>query len=177
MAQQVLDLGLVLHFMRAAMRDQMREVRSAGGAVDIQYGRLIELTLLKMGQAQIVDLPSGTRYGSLDSTVGPELSRLLVEAVHYLLHSGFITRRPNPPNFPNQTSDFVITQRGLEWADGEEPVPEDARRYMEVLRSLVPNLDDVTLWSLPLLVVCVKATGRGLCLRSFSLCYDEVAGL
>jgi len=31
----------------------------------------------------------------------------------------------------------------LEWAAGEEPVPEDARRYMQVLHSLVPNLDDV----------------------------------
>jgi hypothetical protein len=31
----------------------------------------------------------------------------------------------------------------LEWADGEEFVPEDARLYMEVLRSLVPNLNDI----------------------------------
>ena len=136
-----IDLGLVLHFMRVAMRDRAREIQSGRGTADIQYGGLIEPSLLKMGRAQIVRLPSGPRYGSLDSTVGPELSRLLVEAFHYLLHNGFITRQPAPPNFPGHTNvnSFVITQRGLEWADGEEPVPEDARRYMEVLRSLVPN--------------------------------------
>jgi hypothetical protein len=140
-----IDLGLVLHFMRAAMRDRAREIQSRRGTADIQYGSLIEPTLLKMGQAQIVQLPSGPRYGSLDSTVVPELARLLVEAFHYLLHNGFITRQPAPPNFPGHTNvnGFVITQRGLEWADGEEPVPEDARRYLEVLRSLVPNLDDI----------------------------------
>jgi hypothetical protein len=145
MAQQVLDLGLVMHFMRAAMRDRAREVQSGRGNSDIQYSALIEPTLLKMAQAQIINLPSGPRYGSLDSTVDRELSRLLVEAFHYLLHNGLVTRAPDPPNFPGylNVNSFVITGRGLEWALGEEPVPEDARRYMEVLQSLVPNLDDI----------------------------------
>jgi hypothetical protein len=136
-----INLGLVLHFMRAAMRGRAREIQSGRGTAYIQYGGLIEPTLLKMGQAQIVHLPSGPRYGSLDSTVGPELSRLLVEAFHYFLHNGFITRQPAPPNVPGQTNvnGLVITQRGLEWADGEEPVPEDARRYMEVLSGVDRN--------------------------------------
>jgi hypothetical protein len=46
------DLGRVLHFMRAAMRDRRREIQSGRGTADIQYGGLIEPTLLKMGQAQ-----------------------------------------------------------------------------------------------------------------------------
>ena len=145
MAQQPIDLDLVLHFMRAALQDRAREIQSGRGVADIQYGGLIEPTLRKMEQAQIIELPSGPRYGSLDSTVGPELSRLLVEAFHHLLHNGFVTRAPDPPNFPGHlnVNSFVITRRGLEWAVGEDPVPEDARRYMHVLHSLVPNLDDV----------------------------------
>lgn len=140
-----IDLGIVLHFMRAAMRDRAREIQSGRGIADFQYGGLIEPTLLKMAQDQIVELPSGHRYGSLDSMVGPELSRLLVEAFHYLLHNGHVTRAPDPPNFPGHSNinSFVITSRGLEWAAGEVPVPEDARRYMQVLDALVPNLDDV----------------------------------
>jgi hypothetical protein len=144
MAQQPIDLGLVLHFMRAALGDRAREIQSGRGVADIQYGGVIEPTLLKMAQAQTIELPSGPRYGSLDSTVGPELSRLLVEAFHYLLHNGFVTRAPDPPNFPGHlnVNSFVITRRGLEWAAGDEPAPEDARRYMQVLHSLVPSLDD-----------------------------------
>jgi hypothetical protein len=144
MTKPQIDLGLVLHFMRAAMRERAREIQAGRGTVDIQYGGLIEPTIWQMEQAQIIEL-SKHNYGTLDSIVGPELSRLLVEAFHYLLHNGLITRAPSPPNFPGHlnTNSFVITRRGLEWGAGEEPVPEDARRYMEVLRSLVPNVDDV----------------------------------
>jgi hypothetical protein len=66
-----------------------------------------------------------------------------VEAFHYLLHNGHITRAPAKPNFPSQTNQFIVTERGQTWAAGEEPVPEDAARYIDVLSSLVPNLDSI----------------------------------
>jgi hypothetical protein len=144
---QPIDLGTVLHFMRAALRERSAALQGGAGTVDVQYSAIVEPTLIAMGQAQIITLPSGQRYGSLDSHIGPELSRVLVEAVHYLLHNGIITRAPNAPNFPGHTNvnNFVITQRGVEWSGGEDPIPEDARRYREVLQSLVPNLDPVVL--------------------------------
>jgi hypothetical protein len=116
--------------------------------VDVQYGWIVESALRQMGQAQIINLPSDLQYGSLDSKIShsnPDLIRLTVEAFHYLLHNGMITRAPDPPNFPGHlnTNSFIITRRGIEWASGEEPVPEDARRYMEVLQSVVPNLDPI----------------------------------
>jgi hypothetical protein len=146
MTQQSIDLGTVLHFMRAALRERSAAVQSGTGTLDVQYGAVVESALRRMGQAQLITLPSDLQYGSLDAKVSnqnPELIRLVVEAFHYLLHNGIITRAPNPPNFPGSSNvnSFVITDRGLKWSAGEEPVPEDAKRYMQVLESLVPNLD------------------------------------
>lgn len=141
-----IDLGTVLHFMRAALRE-----RTSGytGSVDVQYPWVVSSTLRGMAQAQIISIPpEAWQLSPIDSWLSnnnPQLSLLLVEAFHYLLHSGMITRRPDPPNFPGHLNinSFVITERGREWAAGEEPIPEDARRYMEVLHSLVPNLDPI----------------------------------
>jgi hypothetical protein len=138
----------VLHFMRAALRERSAALQGGSGTVDVQYGGIVEPTLRQMGEAQIISLPSDLQYGSLEAKVSnknPELSRLIVEAFHYLLHNGLITRTPDPPNFPGHMNinSFIITRRGIEWAAGEEPIPEDARRYIAVLQSLVPNLDPI----------------------------------
>jgi hypothetical protein len=145
MTSQPIDLSTVLHFMRAALRERSAALQAGSGTVDVQYSAIIEPTLVRMGQAQIITLPANPGYGSLDSVVSQELSRLLIEGFHYLLHNGLITRAPNPPNFPGHTNlnSFVITRRGIEWSAGEEPIPEDAKRYMQVLHSLVPNLDPI----------------------------------
>ncbi len=148
MTQQSVDLGTVLHFMRAALRERSAALQSGTVTVDVLYTSVVESTLTRMSQAQIVALPSRSPYGGFDSIVSntnPVLSRLLVEAFHSLLHNGLITRAPSPPNFPGHTgiNNFIITQRGIEWAAGEEPIAEDARRYMGVLQSLVPNLDRI----------------------------------
>ena len=146
MTQQSIDLGTVLHFMRAALRERSS---AYSGSVDVQYGAIIDSTVRGMAQAEIVSIPHDAwQFSPIDSWLSnknPQLTRLLVEAFHCLLHNGMITRAPDPPNFPGHMNinSFVITQRGIEWAAGEEPIPEDARRYMEVLQSLVPNLDSI----------------------------------
>ena len=68
---------------------------------------------------------------------------LIVEAFHYLLHNGLITPAPQKPNFPSNSNEFIVTERGKQWANGGTPVPEDASQYMDVLGSLVPNLNTV----------------------------------
>ena len=103
MTQQSIDLGTVLHFMRAALRERSAALQSGTSTVDVQYGGIVEPTLIRMGEAQIINLPSDLQYGSLEAKVSnrnPELSRLIVEAFHYLFHNGLITRPPDPPNFP-----------------------------------------------------------------------------
>lgn len=66
------------------------------------------------------------------------------EAFHYLVRAGLVMpgAPTNRPGFPTQGT-FYITARGLSWAAGDEPVPEESAEYMRVLRKLVPALDPV----------------------------------
>jgi hypothetical protein len=132
-----LDLGLVLGFMRRALRDK----------TEIIYSGVAEDTLRLMATAGVISVPPNARDFGIHSTMRRDdpVARLIVEAFHHLLHNGMVTRAPDPPNFPGSSNinNFVVTERGREWAAGQEPVPEDARRYVEVLSSLVPNLDAI----------------------------------
>ena len=98
-----------------------------------------------MADAGIISVPPNQRMFGLHQAIrdNDPLYALIVEAFHYLLHTGLITRTPAKPNFPGQGNQFIVTERGAVWAAGEEPIPEDATQYMELLGSLVPNLDTI----------------------------------
>ena len=129
------DLGLVLSFIRPSLR-QMTQ---------INYYDVVEETLGRMADAGIISVPPNERTFGLHQAIrdNDPLYALIVEAFHYLLHTGLITRTPAKPNFPHEGNQFIVTERGSVWAAGEEPIPEDASRYIEVLGSLVPNLDTI----------------------------------
>lgn len=129
------DLGLVLGFVRPSLQNK----------IQINYYDVVEETLGRMSDAGIISFPPNARMYGLHQAIrdNDPLYPLIVEAFHYLLHTGLITRSASKPNFPSQTNQFMVTQRGTVWAAGEEPVPEDATRYIEVLCSLVPNLDPI----------------------------------
>ena len=75
----------------------------------------------------------------------PVLSNIAAEACQYLLHNGFITRPPEVGTFPGNRNDnkFLVTQKGQEWASGNEPIPEDVAGFMRHLNTLIPKLDRV----------------------------------
>ena len=129
------DLGLVLSFMRPSLHQKAQ----------INYYDVVEETLGRMADADIISVPENQRTFGLHQAIrdNDPLYSLMVEAYHYLLHTGLITRAPSKPNFPGQSNQFIVTQRGTVWAAGHEPIPEDATRYIEVLGSLVPNLDSI----------------------------------
>jgi hypothetical protein len=129
------DLGLVLNFVRPSLR----------GVAGINYYNAVDETLGRMADAQIIAMPASAQtFGLHQSMRGDEpVYVLIVEAFHYLLHNGFIIRAPAKPNFPNQGNQFLVTERGRDWAAGNEPIPEDASRYLKVLESLIPNLDPI----------------------------------
>jgi hypothetical protein len=73
-----------------------------------------------------------------------ELRSLTAEAFFYLFHNGFICPVPpddilNHPAFHR----YYVTQRGMEWFKGGDPLPEDVTGYMKFLRELVSTLDTV----------------------------------
>jgi hypothetical protein len=129
------DLGLVLGFIRPSLRQEA-----------IDFNNVVEETLGRMADAGVTpSVPANQRMYGYHQAIrdNDPIYALIVEAFHYLLHTGLITRRPSRPNFPSQTNQFLVTQRGTDWAAGDEPIPEDAAQYIDVLDSLVPNLDSI----------------------------------
>jgi hypothetical protein len=73
-----------------------------------------------------------------------ELRTLTSGAFFYLFRNGYIT--PIPPDRQlgtPQLIDFLPTERGLQWFNGVEPLPEDSAGYLKLLKDLVPLLDCV----------------------------------
>jgi hypothetical protein len=68
------------------------------------------------------------------------LAQLLTEAFCYLFHQGLIAPYGEEPLRMHQ---YCVTVRGLAWAKGSEPIPEDCESFMVALKSLMPNLDSV----------------------------------
>src|SRR6202022_1516866 len=63
------------------------------------------------------------------------------EAFYYLLHNGLTPLEPpqDLPANPHHQVRYLLTQRGVSWASGVDPLPEDVDGYMRSLRKLVPN--------------------------------------
>jgi hypothetical protein len=103
------------------------------------------MELEKVQAPGIVRIPPEQSYKlqMYDFSQAPyDLKFSITEAFFYLLHNGFTIPEP-PQDLPsnlNQQIRYMLTPRGLEWAAGKEPLPEDVAGYMKLLHELVPNL-------------------------------------
>ncbi len=73
-----------------------------------------------------------------------ELYSAAIEAFFYLFIRGYIV--PLSSNDQHHRLDlyrYTVTERGLEWFSGGDPLPEDAAGYMKFLQDRVPNMDAV----------------------------------
>ena len=103
--------------------------------------------LEKIGASGVSRIPYERNYSNqlYDYAHAPdELRSVTTEAFYYLFHNGFTIPEP-PPTLPGQPSHvtYHLTVRGLAWARGTEPLPEDVDGYMKALRKIVPALDSV----------------------------------
>ena len=74
----------------------------------------------------------------------PELENVAAEAFWYLLRNGYVMPQPNQGGAVNlNLHRYNVTERGLEWFKGVEPLPEGADGYMKFLTDRVPNVDEV----------------------------------
>ena len=133
-----LDLWFVLNFMRKPLE----------GKDTINYGEFLKETYRHIVNAGVINEPRDAQSHNYIGKVNrdyPELSNIAAEACLYLLHNRFITRPPDEATFPGNRNDnkFLVTQKGKEWASGNEPIPEDAAGFMLHLQTLIPNLDRV----------------------------------
>jgi hypothetical protein len=140
MATPNYSLSWILPFVRQSLRE--RGSFSYDGFV---WGLWHELE--RVGVAGVSKIPYERNYSNqpYDYAQAPhELRSVTTEAFYYLFHNGF-TMPETPQSLPGHPSEvtYHLTPRGLTWAAGDEPLPEDVDGYMKVLHKLVPNLDSV----------------------------------
>jgi hypothetical protein len=72
-----------------------------------------------------------------------DLKQSAIEAWQYLQQRGFAI--PIARQFPGSIDDseLNLTNRGREWINGHEPIPELSTEYLATLQKMIPNLDDV----------------------------------
>src|SRR5713101_1091816 len=124
------SLSWILPFVRQSLRG-----RGNFSYENFVWGLWPELE--NAGIPGIVKTPPERMYTlqPYDYAAAPYQLRIAVaEAFCYLLHNGFTI--PEPPNNPplnlNQAS-YMLTQRGLDWAAGVDPLPEDVGGYLSLL--------------------------------------------
>jgi hypothetical protein len=140
MATPTYSLSWILPFVRQSLRG-----RGNFSYDNFVWGLWPELE--KAGVPGVVRTPPDRMYllQPYDYSQAPhELRRVTTEAFYYLFHNGLTMPEPpqNLPGHPSQAT-YHLTPRGLGWAAGVEPLPEDVDGYMKVLRELVSNLDSV----------------------------------
>jgi hypothetical protein len=134
----------MLPFARAALKNHER-LRSDFTTEDFAEGLFLELE--KIGVEGVVrgGFPASTRtkfnYGGVQFPDG--LRRAVSEVLWHLIHHGFIL--PQWQTFPTIAigTQYWMTERGGQWANGADPMPEDVTGYVGHLDALVPRLDPI----------------------------------
>lgn len=141
MASPDYSLSSILPFVRQA-------VRVTNNFSYDNFVASVWTELEKIGSPGVVKTPHEKSYTlqKYDYSQAPQsLKAVTCEAFYHLLYNGFSIPEPprDLPANPNHQIRYTLTKRGIVWATGCDPVPEDAEGYTKILRSLVPNLDSV----------------------------------
>jgi|ERR1700722_11268441 len=135
-------LSSILPFVRAGLR----RVRADGFSLT----EFVSATWTELEKSDASSVRRSRPYSSgnpdnpeFNHTQDPaSLKQSAVEAWLYLQRRGFITLGTR--NFPSLDNlHLEITNRGREWVDGKEPIPELRAEYLATLQKMVPNLDEV----------------------------------
>jgi hypothetical protein len=140
MTQETYTLAWILPYVREALKQ----------TGNFKFSMYANALFFKLEEANVKGVirfqPGGYSAGQTFqlSQMPHELRALVSEAFFFLFHKGFIA----PGNFDdalNQPAlyEFRVTERGRVWLQGEEPLPENAEKYMRFLRGHVTTLDPV----------------------------------
>jgi hypothetical protein len=131
------DLAWILPYVRESLRG--RGNLSFDGFVDGIFGVLERVQVPTIKRPPITQGYSGRTY-DIDAA-HPDIREAVIEAFYYCEQNRFILRPP-PTNVASLLShgQVRITQRGQDWANGVEPLPEDYDGYMKQFSS---STDDV----------------------------------
>jgi hypothetical protein len=123
--------------------------RALNGVGNLNFNQYLGNLWSQLEKDQIADAQRHTIHtgqaGQINWEGAPSgLRNAATEAFFYLFRNGFISPQP-PSGYPNHPGfdRYDMTLRGLEWAKGNEPLPEDIAGYMKFLHDRIPNLDAV----------------------------------
>jgi hypothetical protein len=79
-----------------------------------------------------------------ESSIPDQIKQLIAEALFYLVRHDYVAPRAQN-SYLNHPAwhEYNVTKRGQEYFNGSDPVPEEAKRYLEFLRQLVPSCNSV----------------------------------
>ena len=124
MTEQNYTLAWILPYVRQALKGTSNfEYRNYADALCFQLEKAGVKGIVRCQQPQVY-----ARQFEYDQ-MPHDLRALVSEAFFHFFHKGYIT--PETPDGRNPLHRFMVTQRGWAWFQGEEPLPEDASRYME----------------------------------------------
>jgi len=136
MAEKI-ELGDVI----GAARSGLREVSN------FTYSQFAGVVLLELETRHLIQVPKSalTPVDGVNQTFLKNnvlVQALMSECFYYLHHHGYVIGRSSWPN-PPDLSQVYVTDRGREWLGGDDPIPEDIKHYIGVLKSLVVKIDPV----------------------------------
>ena len=139
MTQPTYSLSWILPYVRRALN----------GVGNLNFNQYLGNLWLQLEKDQIADAQRHTIHTGTPGQIIWDgapwgLRNAATEAFFYLFRNGFISPQP-PSGYPNHPGfdRYDVTLRGLEWAKGNEPLPEDIAGYMKFLHDRIPNFDAV----------------------------------
>lgn len=139
MTQPAYSLSWILPYVRRALN----------GVGNLDFNQYLGNLWSQLEKDQIADAQRHTIHTGMAGTINWDgapagLRNAATEAFFYLFRNGFISPQP-PSGYPNHPgfNRYDVTLRGIEWAKGNEPLPEDIAGYMKFLHDRIPNLDAV----------------------------------
>jgi hypothetical protein len=138
MPQQTYSLSCILPIIR-------NEVKARGNFEYRVFAQQVWFALEKNKVEGVLRTPPERSYsGQVFEPIPQGLQNAAAEAFWFLMRCGYIS--PVPRDDQSGSLDlyrYNVTERGIAWFDGGEPLPEDIAGYMKFLRDRMPSLDAV----------------------------------
>jgi hypothetical protein len=125
--QPEFNLAWILPYVRESLR----------GRGNLNFESFVDELMKVLARASVPTVqksapPQSTRRPYDLNAVHQNIKIAITEAFHYLEQNRFILRQPQDMSITFTTSgQWLITERGQEWAKGGEPLPEDYNGYMK----------------------------------------------
>jgi hypothetical protein len=125
----VYDLSWILPYVRDSMKDRG----------NLNFESFVDGLLAALARANVPTIqksapPQSTRRPYNLNAIHQDIQIAITESFYYVEQNRFILQQPHDNSLSiTQGGQWLITKRGVEWANGVDPLPEDYNGYMKQL--------------------------------------------